>query len=75
MEDLLEILEELHDDVDYDTCTTLIDDKILDSFDIVTIVAEVNNVFDVQIPAEELIPENFNSASALYALIERLEDE
>ena len=75
MEDLLEILEELHDDVDYDTCTTLIDDKILDSFDIVTIVAEVNNVFDVQIPAEELITENFNSAKALYALIERLEDE
>lgn len=75
MEDLLEILEELHDDVDYDTCTTLIDDKILDSFDIVTIVAEVNNVFDVQIPAEELKPENFNSAKALYALIERLEDD
>ncbi len=48
---------------------------IKDSFDIVAIVAEVNNVFDVQIPAEELIPENFNSAKALYALIERLEDE
>lgn len=75
MEELLEILEELHDDVDYSTCTTLIDDKILDSFDIVTIVAEVNNVFDVQIPAEELVPENFNSASALYALIERLDEE
>lgn len=75
MEDLLDILEELHDDVDYETCTTLIDDKILDSFDIVTIVAEVNNVFDVQIPAEELVPENFNSAKSLYALIERLEDE
>ena len=75
MEELLEILEELHDDVDYATCTTLIDDKILDSFDIVTIVAEVNNVFDVQIPAEELVPENFNSATALYALIERLEEE
>ena len=75
MEELLEILEELHDDVDYETCTTLIDDKILDSFDIVTIVAEVNNVFDVQIPAEELVPENFNSAKSLYALIERLEEE
>ena len=75
MEELLEILEDLHDDVDYETCTTLIDDKILDSFDIVTIVAEVNNVFDVQIPAEELIPENFNSAASLYALIERLEEE
>lgn len=75
MDELLEILEELHDDVDYETCTTLIDDKILDSFDIVTIVAEVNNVFDVQIPAEELVPENFNSAKSLYALIERLEEE
>ena len=58
MDELLEILEDLHDDVDFTTCTTLIDDKILDSFDIVTIVAEVNNVFDVQIPAEELKPEN-----------------
>ena len=75
MEELLEILEDLHDDVDYETCTTLIDDKILDSFDIVTIVAEVNNEFDVQIPAEELKPENFNSAQALYALIQRLENE
>ena len=75
MDELLEILEELHDDVDYETCTTLIDDKVLDSFDIVTIVAEVNNVFDVQIPAEELVPENFNSAKSLYALIERLEEE
>ena len=75
MEELLDILEELHDDVDYETCTTLIDDKILDSFDIVTIVAEINNEFDVIIPAAELTPENFNSAKALYALIERLEDE
>lgn len=75
MEELLEILEDLHDDIDYATCTTLIDDKILDSFDIVTIVAEVNNEFDVQIPAEELKPENFNSAQSLYALIQRLENE
>ena len=75
MDELLEILEDLHDDVDFTNCTTLIDDKILDSFDIVTIVAEVNNVFDVQIPAEELKPENFNSAKSLHALIERLEEE
>ena len=74
MDELLEILEDLHDGVDYETCTTLIDDKILDSFDIVTIVAEVNNVFDVAIPAEELTEENFNSAKSLYALIERLEE-
>ena len=75
MEELLEILEELHPEVDFGKETALIDDKILDSFDVVTIVAEVNDEFDVSIPAEELVPENFNSAKALWALIEKLMDE
>lgn len=75
MEALLNILTELHPEVDFETCTTLIDDKILDSFDIVTIVAEIDSEFDVAIPAEELLPENFNSAKALYALVERLMEE
>lgn len=75
METLLDILSQLHEDVDFETETALIDDKILDSFDIVTLVAEIDAEFDVAIPAEELIPENFNSAKALYALIERLLDE
>jgi len=75
MEQLLNILSELHPDVDFTTADRLIDDKILDSFDIVTLVAEIDGEFDVAIPAEELIPENFNSAKALYALVERLMDE
>jgi len=75
METLLEILEELHADVDFKNCETLIDSAILDSFDIVTLIAEIDNVFDVAIPAEEIIPENFNSAKALYALIQRLDEE
>ena len=75
MDELLEILKDLHDDVDYETCTTLIDDRILDSFDIVTLVAEVDDKLDVQIPPEELIPENFNSASALWALLQRLDND
>ena len=75
MEKLLEILAELHPDVDFETEDRLIDDKILDSFDIVTIVAEIDAEFHVAIPAEELLPENFNSAKALWALIERLTDE
>ena len=74
MEALLDILTELHPEVDFDTENGLIDHKILDSFDIVTIVAEIDGEFDVQIPAEELIPDNFNSAQALYALIQRLSD-
>ena len=74
MTELLEILENLHPEVDFDTCTTLIDDKILDSFDIVTLVAEIDAEFDVAIPAEELVPENFNSAQALWELIQRLDE-
>ena len=74
MEELLKILKEIHSDVDYETCTTLIDDGILDSFDIISIITEVSSEFDVQIPANEIVPENFNSAEALWKLIERLED-
>lgn len=75
METLLEILEELHPDVDFENCNTLIDSNILDSFDIIALISEINSEFDVAIPAEEIIPENFNSAKALYALIKRLSDE
>ena len=75
MDDLLEILSNLHPDVDFENCKTLVDDKILDSFDIVSIIAEVVDVFDVTISAEHIIPANFNSAQALYALIQKLEDE
>ena len=75
MTELLEILENLHPEVDFETCTTLIDDKILDSFDIITIISEINEEFDVVIPAEEIVPENFNSAEALLALVERLDEE
>ena len=74
MEDLLEILEDLHPDIDFETHEALIDQQVLDSFDIVTLIAEIDSVFYVTIPAEEIIPENFNSAKALYKLIERLSD-
>jgi len=75
MEALLEILKGLHPEVDFETCDTLVDDKILDSFDIITIITEINTEYDVAVPAEEIIPENFNSAEALYDLVERLQDE
>ena len=71
MEELLDILKDLHPDVDFEHCDTLIDDKILDS---VSLVAEINDAFDVAVPAEEIIPENFNSAQALWAMIQRLDE-
>ena len=75
METLLEILSDLHSDVDFENTDGLIDDGILDSLDIVTLVTEIHSAFDVTIPAEEIIPENFNSAKALMALIEKLDEE
>lgn len=75
MEKLIEILEEIQDGVDYKTCTTLIDDGYLDSLAIISLVAEIEEEFDVQIPTVEIIPENFNSAQAIWNLIEKIQEE
>lgn len=74
-EKILEILKELHDDVDYESCETLIDDKILDSFDIITLISEISSELDIVIPAEKIVPENFNSAKALSKLVEELSED
>ncbi len=70
MDELLEILTDLHSDIDYENEDSLLDDGLLDEDDIDTIVSEVQENFDVTISPEDITPENFNSASALYALIE-----
>ena len=75
MEQLIAILKGLHPDVDFETNDDLIGDGILDSLDIVTLITEINSTFDVSIPAEEVVPENFNSAEAIFAMIERLDEE
>ena len=72
---LLAILKNMHPDVDFEAEDDLIGDGILDSLDIVTLITEINNTFDVSIPAEEVVPENFCSTAALWALIERLDEE
>lgn len=75
MEKLIEILNDLHSDVDFETEENLIDDGILDSMDIISLISEISDEYDVTITAKDIIPANFNSAKALYALIQRLEDE
>lgn len=74
-ETIIGILQDLHEDVDFENETRLIDGKILDSFDIVTLISELTNEFDVTIPADKIVPENFNSADALANMIAELEDE
>ena len=72
MDKLMKILWEINPDIDFKTEDALIDGGMLDSFDIVTLVAEIDDAFGIEIPAEALIPENFNSAKAIFALIQRL---
>ncbi len=75
MERLLAILSQMHPDVDFTAEEDLIGEGVLDSLDIVTLITEINSTFDVSIPAEEVVPENFNSAASIFALIERLDEE
>lgn len=69
----MRILSELSSDIDFETENALIDGGLLDSFDIVTLVAEIDDAFGIEIPAEALISENFNSAKAIFALIQQLQ--
>ncbi len=75
MERLIELLEEIKEDVDFENETALIDNGILDSFDILQIISSLNDEYDISIPASEIVPENFNSAKALWAMVQRLEEE
>ena len=74
MEELLNLLKEIKEDVDFEHCTTLIDDHVLDSFDIIQIITALNDEYDITIPASEIVPANFNSAKALYTMVQRLQD-
>jgi len=72
MEKLLEILKGIRPDVDFENETALIDDGILDSFDVVSIISELDDAFDVQIRITELDPENFNSVESIWNLVLKL---
>ena len=74
-EEILDILQELHEDVDLEAERAMVDDKILDSFDLVTLVTELGDAFDVDITAKDFIAENFNDVDSLTEMIARLMDE
>ena len=71
---ILDILADIVDD-DVESCTTLIDDGVLSSLDIIQLIGALNDEFDISIPATEIIPQNFNSVDAMTAMVERLADE
>lgn len=75
MEELLEILNGLKPGVNFENEENLIDDRILDSLDVMNLTVELNDEFDIEITPLDIVPENFKSAKTIYALIERLQDE
>lgn len=75
MDELIKLLEDIKADADFETCKTLIDDGILDSFDILSIVSELCEVYGIEISPVDIVPENFNSASALLQMVKRLQNE
>ncbi len=75
MEDLLKILNNIKPGVNFEKEENLIEDEVLDSFDIVNLVAQVDDEFDVEISPADLVPENFKSATKIYELIQKLQEE
>lgn len=71
---LINILTEIDDSIDYTKEKALIDDRLLDSFGIITLVAELEETYDIEIEASEMTPENFNSAEAIYKMVVRLQE-
>ena len=75
MESLLKILAEIRPDVDFEDNKELVDSGELDSFDIATLVGELCDAYDIEIGADEIVPENFNSVEAIMALVTRLQED
>ena len=75
MDTLMEILEDVQPDVDFESCDTLINDGMLDSFAILSIVSELEDQFEISVSPADIIPENFNSAQAIWAMVQRLQGE
>lgn len=75
LEEIIEILKSIHPEVDYENEDKLIDKRIFDSFDVVNTVGELMDAFDIEITAEHMIPENFNSADSIAKLVESLSED
>ena len=74
MEKLLDILMEIYDSIDWKAQKALVNDRLLDSFAVISLIAELEEQFDIEIEAAEIIPENLNSVDAIWKMIQRLKE-
>lgn len=75
LEEVVELLEGVRDDVDFEAETALVDDRILDSFDILSIISAIDDEFDIAVPAKDIVPQNFNSAEGIHQMLLDLAEE
>lgn len=75
LDDVIELLTEVKEDVDYSTETALVDDRVLDSFDILAVISSIDEEFDISVPAKYIQPVNFNSAQAILAMLQKIQEE
>lgn len=75
MNELMEILEGMRPDIDFENEKKLVTDRLLESFDIISLVNEIGDTFDVKVKPADLIPENFDSVEAMWSMIERLQED
>lgn len=69
LEQIIDMLDQIKDDVDFSTAVNLVDDRILDSFDILSIIGAIDDEFDVSVPAKDIVPQNFNTAQGIYQMV------
>ncbi len=75
MDELLEILNEINPDIDYENETNLIDGKMLDSFSIIRLIGEICDTFDIEISPKWMRNENFNSVARMWEMIQTIQEE
>lgn len=75
MKKLLEILEEIKPGVDFKNSKNMIEEGLIDSFDIITIITEINSEFDIDFTVADIMPENFETVETLYNTIERIKNK
>ncbi len=75
IDDIIDLLKDVEEDVDYENYTALVDDRLLDSYDILAIINAIDDEFDIAVPAKDVIPANFNSAQGIFEMVQRLAQE
>ncbi|MGN0078721.1 MAG: acyl carrier protein [Coriobacteriales bacterium] len=73
MDQLLELLKDVNEDVDFTAQTAIIDDEVIDSLDLTGLIADMEDTFDIEIGMNDIVPENFNTVDAMWAMIQRLQ--